>query len=93
MVYVFVNDAETPCIAYTLDSPLTGDVGLRSQHAASVFDNFTIQSPQYVRKVPTGINLANREDNLPYYTLAGIKVNKPASGGVYIHGNRKIVVK
>ena len=93
MVYVFVNDAETPCIAYTLDSPLTGDVGLRSQHAASVFDNFTIQSPQYVRKVPTGINLANREDNLPYYTMTGIKVNKPASKGVYIHGNRKIVVR
>ncbi len=39
------------------------------------------------------INLANREDNLPYYTMTGIKVNKPASGGVYIHGNRKIVVR
>ena len=33
------------------------------------------------------------EDESSYYTLQGVKVNKPTSKGVYLHNGKKIVVK
>lgn len=32
-------------------------------------------------------------DNAPYYTLSGVRIEKPVKGGVYIHNNKKVVVK
>jgi hypothetical protein len=47
-------------------------------------------------ETPTGISgIKNDEgttDNAPYYNLEGMKVNKPAKGGIYIHNGKKIVI-
>lgn len=43
----------------------------------------------------TGIHTLNHRiaDNEGYYTLQGIRVNKPTTAGIYIHNGKKIVVK
>ena len=43
----------------------------------------------------TGIHTLNHQiaDNEGYYTLQGIRVNKPTTAGIYIHNGKKIVVK
>ncbi len=43
----------------------------------------------------TGIHTLNHPiaDNEGYYTLQGIRVNKPTTAGIYIHNGKKIVVK
>jgi hypothetical protein len=45
---------------------------------------------------PTGIsgikNAEEATDSAPYYNLEGMKVNKPAKGGIYIHNGKKIVI-
>ena len=43
----------------------------------------------------TGIHTLNYQiaDNEGYYTLQGIRVNKPTTAGIYIHNGKKIVVK
>ncbi len=43
----------------------------------------------------TGIHTLNHQiaDNDGYYTLQGIRVNKPTTAGIYIHNGKKIVVK
>lgn len=42
----------------------------------------------------TGIkSIINNNDFAPYYTLTGMKIDKPSSKGVYIRNGRKIVVK
>lgn len=43
----------------------------------------------------TGIRAINHPiaDNEGYYTLQGIRVNKPVRAGIYIHNGKKIVVK
>jgi hypothetical protein len=47
-------------------------------------------------ETPTGIsgikNAEGATDNAPYYNLEGMKVNKPAKGGIYIHNGKKIVI-
>lgn len=37
--------------------------------------------------------VANKTAQDTYYTLSGLKVNKPTTAGVYVHGNKKVVVK
>ena len=48
-----------------------------------------------VYKDATGIEEVNSEetDNEPYYTLGGVKVMKPAKGGIYIHKGKKVIIK
>lgn len=43
----------------------------------------------------TGIHTLNHQiaDKEGYYTLQGIRVNKPTTAGIYIHNGKKIVVK
>ena len=43
----------------------------------------------------TGIHAINHPiaDNEGYYTLQGIRVNKPVRAGIYIHNGKKIIVK
>ena len=43
----------------------------------------------------TGIHAINHQiaDNEGYYTLQGIRVNKPVRAGIYIHNGKKIIVK
>lgn len=43
----------------------------------------------------TGIHTLNHQiaDNEGYYTLQGIRLNKPTTAGIYIHNGKKIVVK
>ena len=43
----------------------------------------------------TGIHTLNHQiaDNEGYYTLQGIRVNKPVRAGIYIHNGKKIIVK
>jgi len=43
----------------------------------------------------TGIRVLNHQivDNEGYYTLQGIRVNKPSRAGIYIHNGKKIIVK
>lgn len=48
-----------------------------------------------VYKDAAGIEEVNSEetDNEPYYTLGGVKVMKPAKGGIYIHKGKKVIIK
>ena len=42
-----------------------------------------------------GINAINtkQDNNMPFYNLQGVKMNKPTQKGVYIHNGRKVIVK
>lgn len=46
--------------------------------------------------MPTGISETRKEygtfDDVPYYNLEGMKVNKPIKGGIYIHKGKKVVI-
>ena len=96
MLYVFIDDAKKPCISYALSSVMTGNVGLRSQYAPSVFDNFTIQSPQYKKKGTVGLrSLFHEEDGRPFpmYNLMGQKVSsEEKTHGVYVTKDKKIMM-
>ena len=75
---------------------MTGNVGLRSQYAPSVFDNFTIQSPQYKKKGTVGLrSLFHEEDGRPFpmYNLMGQKVSsEEKTHGVYVTKDKKIMM-
>ena len=44
--------------------------------------------------VPTDINgISEAQDNAPWTTLDGRRIDKPAKAGLYLHGNKKVVVK
>ena len=33
------------------------------------------------------------DDNMPWYTINGVKVEKPEQSGIYIHNKKKVVIK
>lgn len=39
------------------------------------------------------VNISGLEDGGAWYTISGIRVNRPAAKGVYIHNGRKVIVK
>lgn len=39
------------------------------------------------------VNISGLEDGSAWYTISGIRVNRPAAKGVYIHNGRKVIVK
>ena len=38
------------------------------------------------------VNVSGMEDGA-WYTISGIRINRPAAKGVYIHNGRKVIVK
>lgn len=90
-LYVFLDDAKEPCIKYDVAEALSGDVGLRSQYASSAFDNFTIQSPQYSKKVPTGISnikADNGATSVVIYDLSGRRLPSLQRGVNIVNGQK-----
>ena len=47
ILFVFLDDAATPILTYQAESGLSGNVGLRSQNAATSFDRFYLKTAQY----------------------------------------------
>lgn len=46
-IFVFVNNESTPILSYSLSKNLSGNVGLRTQMCATVFDNLYLKTNQY----------------------------------------------
>ena len=87
-IKVFTDDNTTPVITYELGNDaagLSGDVGLYANMKATEFDNFTIKSEQYRKRLITGISLTpdpspKGEGSKYVYDLQGRKVgNNPSS--------------
>ena len=94
-LYVFIDNQETPCIAYELTESLSGDVGIRSQYSSSKIDRFTIQSTQYSPKT-SGIDdimLDKVEGDTVVYDLSGRRVSNPAQRGIYIVNGKKVLLQ
>ena len=47
------------------------------------------------KKLASGISdvVSEQSDDAPWYDLSGQRISKPVKKGLYIHGNRKVVVK
>ena len=56
------------------------------------YDRFTEKTPKAVISVSTGISSVHtdKQDN-EWYTITGVKVNKPTQKGVYIHNGKKVL--
>lgn len=56
------------------------------------YDRFSTKEPKAVISVSTGISSvhADKQDN-EWYTITGVKVNKPTQKGVYIHNGKKVL--
>ena len=56
------------------------------------YDNFSGSAPKAIIKVSTGISSihADKQDN-EWYTITGIKLNKPQKKGVYIYNRKKVL--
>ncbi len=98
MLYVFYDDMIIPSYSYELTEGMSGDVGIRSNRIAGQFDNFTIQSPQYSKKLPTAIEEVKADENAEKktgvaYDLMGRRVNQPLKPGLYIIDGEKVVVR
>ncbi|MDD6517432.1 MAG: fibronectin type III domain-containing protein [Prevotella sp.] len=39
------------------------------------------------------VNAATKQDNAPWYTLTGMKIDKPLHPGIYIHKGKKVMIK
>ena len=58
-----------------------------------VFDNSFEGQGQETDDIRTINNSVQPTDANVWYTLQGVKVTKPVKGGVYIHNNKKVVIK
>ena len=95
-LYVFIDDDTVPCITFEIPDNSQGDVGLRSQMARSVFDNFTIKSPQYSKKgnvaVADVLSDSSIRGDKQIFDLQGRKIVNPCRTGIYIVDGKKVML-
>ena len=92
----FLNSAGT---AFVL--PLNNTSQMKATRAYIIVPKATgsVQGRQYsfdFNGTTTGIdnvNISGLEDGGAWYTISGIRINRPAAKGVYIHNGRKVIVK
>lgn len=54
-IFVFLNEQKTPVLTQAVERGLSGNVGLRSQAASAIFENFYLKTAQFIR---SGVNRA-----------------------------------
>lgn len=70
-IFVFVNDETKPCIVYQVAEGTKGNVGLRSQDAETVFDNFVLTTKQFVESGGDMTALRKTVDNAKMFSKDG----------------------
>ena len=57
------------------------------------YDYYSGTKPKGIVTTPTGIKEVRGSQNVDgWYTIGGVKTNKPTHKGVYIHNGKKVVV-
>ena len=84
------NKAYLPILTSAVQ-PSTGNLGGAKMHIVFVDEN-DVEDNTTVTAV-TGIEVNDAAEEDSYYTLSGIKVDRPTKSGIYIKNGKKIIIK
>ena len=84
------NKAYLPILTSAVQ-PSTGNLGGAKMHIVFVDENDVDDNTTVTAVTGIEVNDAAEEDT--YYTLSGIKVDRPTKSGIYIKNGKKIIIK
>ncbi len=95
----FIKPGETVTITHKVTGLKAGWVYIVSCYYETAFNSYyydTLGDSDFLEVTAAGVDnitADKKEDSAPYYTLGGVKVEKPTKNGLYIHKGKKVIYK